>query len=498
MNGAKVAVLEMQEKDKFMWIGGEVGTINSKWNLDHGALEIDRQEFMNEVCRRNMSRGNQVFVKRYVDNSGKLFDWAIEEIDKSWMEENTHVGSCPPDPRMVMDPSGYKFFTGTCIFRAPDAELSNWCWKKVLEHHQQKSIEDGCEWFYSTHADYLEKDESGKVVAVVATDRTDGSHKRYKAKHAVVLSGGDFQGNEDMVRDLNDEYRHLAESFENIDLAQAIPIMLERDGSTIQMAVWAGGHIEVGPRAGMNTSQASPDAPWGPGSPLLNQHGKRYADECAGGTEGAGYMGPRQPKGALVAINDANWEETVYRMPPAHGAIDYRRSIGWPKTVEAMKAVKPGKEPTDVPGYEGVVKVFCANTIEELVEIVGCWDEEEQKAAIESIENYNTYAKNGFDEEFAVDPRIMRVIDTAPFYAAVHDNTMLHPGLCQVAGVDVDSEMRVLDRTKNPIPGLYAVGNNAGNRFIVQYATPISGLSLGYCLVEGMHVGEQIAKSLKA
>lgn len=331
-------------------------------------------------------------------------------------------------------------------------------------------------------------------MAVVATDRGDGAHKRFTATKAVILAGGDFQGNEDMLRDLNHEYQGIAESYDDLGLAKAVALMHERDGSSIQMGVWAGGHIEVGPHAGMNTGQSAPDAPWGPSSPLLNQNGERFCDECAGGTEGAGYLGPRQPKGAIVSFNDANWQETVYRMPPAHGAIDYARSIGWPTTVEAMEAVQPGAEPTSVQGYEGVVDVYCANTLEELLDVIGVYDSAQQKRALESLTAYNSYAEQGFDGEFCTDPRILRALDTPPFYAVVQQNTVLNVGLCQTTGLDVDSKLRVLDKTMNPIPGLFAIGNTAGNRFIVQYATPLSGLSLGYCLVEGYLTGERIAK----
>ena len=52
----------------------------------------------------------------------------------------------------------------------------------------------------------------------------------------------------------------------------------------------------------------------------------------------------------------------------------------------------------------------------------------------------------------------------------------------------------VLDSDLMPIPGLYAVGNNSGGRYIVNYATPISGMSLGLCMVEGCLMGYRLAQ----
>lgn len=498
-NGLKVCVLESQSEDMHLYIGGEVGTINCPWALEHGATEIDPQDFMREVYRRNQGRSNQRIIKAYVDHSGQFLQDVIDELPEGFMDEHgMHVSTCPPDDRIVMDPSGYKFYLGTIIFRDPDMPLTSWRWQDVMTLACEDSQANGAEWHFSTHAEYLEKDADGRVVAVVAKTTADDdteTYARYTASKGVVLTGGDFAGNVDMLRDINDEYRHLAESLGDIELAASIPMVLQRDGSAIAMGVWAGGHIEVGPRAGMNTGQAGPEAPWGPGYVMLNQNGKRFCDECAGGAEGSAYMVPRQPKGSVVAIADANWQDLVYTMPPCHESVDYRREQGWPKTVESMEAVQPGEEPTVAIAYSSEPEVYCAETLEDLVRIVGCWDEDEQAAAVEELKRYQEMAAAGQDDDFAKDPRILAVtkLDTPPFYAVVGSTTTLSPGLCQTTGLDIDDEHHVLDADLRPIPGLFAAGNNAGNRFVVQYSTPLSGMSLGFCLTEGRLLAEGLA-----
>ncbi len=495
-NGLTVAVIESQDEEIHMYIGGEVGTINNPWALEHGAAEIDPQDFMREVYRRNQGRSNQRIIKQYVDHSGQFLQDVIEELGEDFMDEHQmHVSTCPPDERIVMDPSGYKYYLGTIIFRDPDMPLTSWRWNDVMTQMKASSQADGAAWHFATHAEYLEKDADGRVVAVVAKNTDDDTYARYTATKGVVLTGGDFAGNVDMLRDINDEYRHLAESLGDIELAVCAPMVLKRDGSGIQMGVWAGGHVEVGPHAGMNTGQAGPEAPWGPGYLMLNQNGKRFCDECAGGAEGSAYMVPRQPKGSVVAIADANWQDLVYTMPPCHESVDYRREIGWPQTVESMEAVKPGDEPTVAIAYSSQPEVYCAETIEDLVRIVGCWNDDEQAAAIEEIKRYQEFAAAGQDDDFAKDPRILAVtrLDTPPFYAVVGSTTAMNPGLCQTCGLDIDDEHHVLDSDLRPIPGLFSAGNNAGNRFVVQYSTPLSGMSLGFCLTEGRLLAEGIA-----
>ncbi len=236
-NGLSVAVIEGQPEDAMQYIGGEVGTINNPWALEHGATETDDQDFIREVYRRNAGRSNQRFIKDYVEHSGALLQEVIEEMGADWVEENSHVGSCPPSELMVSDPSGFKYYTGTVIFRPPSMIREAWAWNDVMHKMAQDSRDNGAVWFYSTHAEYLEKDDSGRVVSVIAKNVDDESYQRLTGTKAIVLSGGDFGGNADMLRDINDEYRNLAESLGDIELATTMPIFYKRDGSAIAMGV---------------------------------------------------------------------------------------------------------------------------------------------------------------------------------------------------------------------------------------------------------------------
>ena len=62
-NGLTTAVVEAQEEESHMYIGGEVGTINSPWALAHGATEIDPPVYMRAVDRRNQGRCAERFIK---------------------------------------------------------------------------------------------------------------------------------------------------------------------------------------------------------------------------------------------------------------------------------------------------------------------------------------------------------------------------------------------------------------------------------------------------
>ena len=239
---------------------------------------------------------------------------------------------------------------------------------------------------------------------------------------------------------------------------------------------------------GMTGPIGTGKAPWGPGMPLLNQDGVRFCDECASGAEGSGFMGPRQPRGAIVALCDANWAQVAERMPPCHESID------WTHGVQFQLAIDPITEKMNACEYGANENgVFKADTLEELLDLIGVYDADEQAAALAEIERYNGFAAAGCDEDFGTDPRILHALDTAPFYAYVAQSDAIAPGLCQTCGLDTDAEHRVLNDQLRPIPGLFAVGNSSGNRFILNYCTPVSGMSLAYCLTEGMQCGAYVA-----
>ncbi len=494
-NGLSVAVIEGQPEDAMQYIGGEVGTINNPWALEHGATETDGQDFIREVYRRNAGRSNQRFIKDYVEHSGALLQEVIEEMGADWVEENSHVGSCPPSELMVSDPSGFKYYTGTVIFRPPSMIREAWAWNDVMHKMAQDSRDNGAVWFYSTHAEYLEKDDSGRVVSVIAKNVDDESYQRLTGTKAIVLSGGDFGGNADMLRDINDEYRNLAESLGDIELATTMPIFYERDGSAIAMGVWAGGHIEVGPHAGMNTGQVTISAPWAPARCCSTRRACASATSAPAEPRALATWPRANPRARSSRSPTPTGRTSCTRCPPCHSAVDYAHANNWPMLCDTMSQIKPGDAPGEANNQDDTYQVYCAETIEELVDMLGVWDDAQKETALAEIKRYQEYCAAGEDPDFAKDPRLLAAckLDTPPFYATVSSSTGFSAGLCQTCGLDVDASHRVVDSNIEPIPGLFALGNTSGNRFVVQYATPLAGMSLGYCLTEGTLFGERLA-----
>ncbi len=80
-------------------------------------------------------------------------------------------------------------------------------------------------------------------------------------------------------------------------------------------------------------------------------------------------------------------------------------------------------------------------------------------------------------------------IDRPPYYALKFGPAILNV----FGGAVTDTKMRVLDKSFNPIPGLYAVGNVAGGLHGVDYPLLLNGNSHSRALVWAREAAADIA-----
>jgi hypothetical protein len=395
--------------------------------------------------------------------------------------------------------SGWKFYFGTTIFRKMTDGNNTFRFPEVVRTHFEKARADGARWFFEHHAEICDQGDDGAVTGVVAK-RADGTFVRFKARKAVALCAGDFSGNREMVIDILDTVRHEAEAKGNFDLIMTSNFSrLARDGSSIKLGLWAGGHIEIGPRSCLDANGEPGVGAW---HLQLDENGERFCDEAAG------TMAPRPRDGFTVTLHDANWKKVLEMMPPRHMAPDTAHTISWPERLRQLDHVKPGpsspnQEEGRGRGMFGRGTVYCANTVEELIGYMDCYGGETREKALAAIERYRALCEQGRDEDFGKDPRILKAtaLKDPPFYGSISKNGFqdmfgeyISPGLCATTGLDTDADGHVLNSEFKPIKGLYAAGNNAGNRFAVVYQSPLSGISLGMAMTEGYLLGERLGE----
>ena len=139
---------------------------------------------------------------------------------------------------------------------AGQLELKDLSWDNY--NYVEENFSDNATALFGTKGVQLVID-GAKVTGVIAQDG-DGNYLKINAKNGVVLAGGGFGGNKEMMDDLLPDIKRLFTKDEDFFAP------FGRDGSTIQMGVWAGGRLE-GDISTMNfDSMAVPD--YLPGPPV--------------------------------------------------------------------------------------------------------------------------------------------------------------------------------------------------------------------------------------
>ncbi len=523
--GAKVLVMEQQQEKSFQCFGAQYGSVNSEFMKKRGAPEVDPVDIIADWQRRSLNRANPALVRQFAYNSGSTFDWYIDPLPEEMKDVMTFMNPWPK--HFEGELNGFRNYVGTAIFKnskfdrsmmgpppgmdeqdgpggpppqaekkdreppkMPGAPLS--MTESIVYTHGM--IQDmGGEFVFGITGEYLEKDETGRVVALIGRNYKK-EYFRFQANNGVILAAGDFSGNKQMVMDLLGEYAALTENGEKYPYSPA-----GRKGKGIQMGLWAGGKMEPGPRGGMWCCVGGNGGPMDGAAFLrLNKHGKRFTNEGIMGYWGAGLQGARQPKGAIYTIWDSNWREELEYQTLDHTAVE--PSGADMIAHQLRRAEKNGLEEMRPVGPPGAKKgasnyLACADTIETLADRLGVTGSDRENF-IASVARYNELAHKGKDEDFAKDPRQLHPIEKPPFYAFCENERKVGFLMVTVAGLVVDEHQQVVSRTDDePIPGLFATGNCSGERFPIMYTTPVAGVSIGIAITLGRIVGDYVARN---
>ncbi len=320
---------------------------------------------------------------------------------------------------------------------------------------------------------HREQRDSGRVLGVTLqkVDRwnePDGPTVNVEARKGVILCTGGPSANVAFRRiydpRLTEEYGVWAHAYTSKD----------GDGEMAALAVgaslWtAGNQLNLGDRqvhraGGQIGTRWNGDPPIPPGSPaffkqgtsgllvsdwqdviLVKEHGKRFADEVL-----------RAPLGSVAWRKHINaalaWTGDPKKLNgggPVWAIFDSEAAAR-----EEWRLEPPYVDPDG--GY-----FFVGDTLEELAaKLIACpyqWRPMPSDELRRTVERYNGFVDAGVDEDFQKPTPTYR-IEKPPFYAAWATPT-LHD---VYAGVRIDTSGRVMDLHGEPIPGLYAAGENAG------------------------------------
>ena len=521
--GAKVIVVEKWAEDMRKVKGEDIGHINSQWLIDQGYGPYDVGEVTNEFVRRAGGRCNPEIIRKFVANSGEMFDHLQSLV--TWPDERIHImptternpDVSPYDPSQVIcqvsgvtadGPVEYPMMCGGNGSYAAVAqfmgEISHdnsipGCaamsrLDEVMQFAILKGEELGAEWHYGERALKLTTDESGAVTGAISQKLDDDTYVQYNAKTGVILCTGDYSGDAKMTWNLNAD---IAEFNARQGLTQddLFSPFADCTGDGQKMACWIGAVMEPTPRASMNTGGGG-GGPWGTCPYLfLNASGERFCNEAnAVGITEATLL---QPAGTVCTVTDANYYETLKNAGLDHGAPNYGRPVYYEELVEDMEAIElenpdGGPVRTCTIAERNPSTVYASETLEGALKLAG-YEGEALQTALDQVAKYNELCATCKDSQYGKDSKYMVPIDTPPFYTCPANNSKTtSAGLVTLAGVETNNNLQVVDAAGNVIPGLYAAGNCLGERYGNSYATPFAGNSIGMAMTHGRVAGKII------
>lgn len=134
--------------------------------------------------------------------------------------------------------------------------------------------------------------------------------------------------------------------------------------------------------------------------------------------------------------------------------------------------------------------VFIGNTIEEVAKKAGM----DPATLKDSCDRMTKYAKQGKDDQFGKDPYYLRGVSEGPFYVVRGKLDTL----TSLNGVKVNEHLQVLDKNDHIIPGLYAIGHDAGGMYGDSYDLKVGeGTASSFAINSGRMAVESIVANMK-
>lgn len=463
-NGASVAVVERSECGRFC--GLDMCAIGSKVLSDNG-LEVDPDKAARLMYQASQQTANYNLIRTWATQTAGIIDYITELCAANGVTVEPSTGGTSKagwdkmPERYIVFQDAVRFSSDEWgVFDRPDGKEPHQNLGDVLI---KSATDNGCEYYFNTHAEQLVGSAAEGVTGVIATD-ADGKHVQFNAKKGVVLATGDISGNQEMI--------DCWAPIKNYANESAYVPQGANSGDAILMTKWIGGGISKSPAAPMIhqftiQTRGYQCTAFFLSMLAVNSDGNRFMNEM-----------PFEPyitdarmnsKGNVAwSILDSNYAEYVTKQ--------------FPEGYESMLENIPGELEERVADGE----VFKADTLEELAELIGVSADNFTAA----VEGYNGMADKGEDTQFGVVTDWLSPVREAPFYAI----PIFASNLAVAYGVHVNDDSQVCTDDDQPIAGLFAAGNCQGDFFGFNYPVHCPGCSTGRSLVFGQLIGEALAK----
>lgn len=367
-------------------------------------------------------RINAPLVKAFVELSGDTIQW-VEDQGVKWKEVKTawrdkaeqtwhiypYAGSLPKTMVELFKKEG-----GTLLLNTPGEKL-------------------------------ITKD--GKVTGVIAKDTKTGEKVTINAKNVILATGG-YSFNAKMVKDLTGiEMTPVGtpgRTGDGINMAFEVGAV----GDNIGPMMMNGAFMPAEGEAICNGANKEVRALFRQGLLYVDGTGNRFFNE---------ELTIDWPTASNAIARSGEWTYIVFDEKTKQEIST--KGKGYPNPCGNF--ILRGQHATQLDALlkanEAKGNVFIGNTIEEVAKKAGM-DPATLKASCDAI---TKYARQGKDEQFGKDPYYLREVATGPFYVVRGKIN----ALTSLNGVKVNAGLQVLDKNDHVIPGLYAIGHDAGGMY---------------------------------
>lgn len=289
--------------------------------------------------------------------------------------------------------------------------------------------------------------QDGKVTGVIAKDTKTGEKVTINAKNVILATGG-YSFNAKMVKDLTGiEMTPVGtpgRTGDGINMAFEVGAV----GDNIGPMMMNGAFMPAEGEAICNGANKEVRALFRQGLLYVDGTGNRFFNE---------ELTIDWPTASNAIARSGEWTYIVFDEKTKQEIST--KGKGYPNPCGNF--ILRGQHATQLDALlkanEAKGNVFIGNTIEEVAKKAGM-DPATLKASCDTI---TKYARQGKDEQFGKDPYYLREVATGPFYVVRGKIN----ALTSLNGVKVNEGLQVLDKNDHVIPGLYAIGHDAGGMY---------------------------------
>lgn len=399
--GADVIILEkMPTTGGNTRISGAEMAAPGNWIQERDGLEDNNDKFFADIMKGGDNIANPDLVRVIADNALTDAIWLRDFCNVVWEDE-------------------LMFFGGHSVMRSLIPKGASGV--EIIDKMVAKAEEMDIPLLMNTKATELITDESGKVVGVKAEG--NGNSYTFTAGKAVILATGGFGANVEMRVKYNPDIDGSILSTNSVGSTGDGIVMGESVGAGLTGMEWIQTYPICDPLSG--ALLYFDDARLYGHTLIVNKEGKRFVEELE--RRDVMSMAIKSQTGAVCyeLVDKVGFEES--KLQENHGP-----------ELEYLLA------------NDLMVK---ADTLEEAAAFFGIDYAEFQK----TVDNYNTYVKDGKDPEF--NKRMLtNPIEVGPFYIIKACPAVHHT----MGGLTINTDAQVLSTEGTVIEGLYAAGEVTG------------------------------------